>query len=377
MRIIHEEKSMELTSPLHELHKENNATFTEFAGFTMPVQFSSIKDEHLCVRNKGGIFDVSHMSNVWISGKDAANLLSRTTIEDATRFEHGQSQYTAFTREDGTIIDDTIFMHLDDKYMIMPNAGMAKTVTDWLNKQAKHFGLNAEATNVSRDYAIIAAQGPLSKKILQEVTDIDLSKVGFFGCTYANVAEKKCIISYTGYTGELGFELQVNPAKEGLSIFREILKTGEDAGIKPIGLGARDTLRLEKCFLLAGNEFKDGRTPLEANLAWATHWEHEFIGKEALLKQKEEGDYQRLNFLQCMGRAIPRHGMDVEKDGESIGVVSSGCLSPCLNKGIAMAYLDYDLAKIGDTVDIIIRGKPIQAELVKPPFVKKDWVQTQ
>jgi aminomethyltransferase len=368
---------MGITSPLHKLHEELGATFTEFAGFTMPVQFSSIKDEHLSVRKGVGIFDVSHMSNVWISGKDAAALLSKTTIEDASRFGSGKSQYTALTKEDGTIIDDTIFMHLDDKYMIIPNAGMAAPVTEWLNKQVDAFGFDAKVENVSRDYAIIAVQGPLSQQVLQKVTDVDLSKVGFFACTDATVAGKKCILSHTGYTGELGFELQVSPDENAITIFEKIMEIGKEIGIKPIGLGARDTLRLEKCFLLAGNEFEGGRTPLEANLSWAMHWDHDFIGKDALLKQKEKGDYQRLTCLQCTGRGIPRHGMKVEHAGKEIGVVSSGSMSPCLKTGIAMAYLDPGVVSLGDTVEIMIRGKPSEAEVVKPPFVKQDWAKTQ
>ncbi len=368
---------MGITSPLHELHQEMGATFTEFAGFTMPVQFTSIKDEHLTVRKHVGIFDVSHMSNVWISGEDAAALLSKTTIEDASRFGPGKSQYTALTREDGTIIDDTIFMHIDDKYMIIPNAGMAESVTDWLKKQAEHFNFDASVENVSRDYAIIAVQGPKSKEMLQKVTDVDLGKVGFFACTKTNVAGKPCVLSHTGYTGELGFELQIKPGENGNDIFKEIMKVGKDFNIKPIGLGARDTLRLEKCFLLAGNEFEGGRTPLEANLSWAMHWDHDFIGKEALLKQKDEGDYQRLTCLQCTGKGIPRHGMDVVKDNEKIGVVSSGSMSPCLNTGIAMAYIDPGFVSLEDTVEIMIRNKPSSAEVVKPPFVKQDWAKKQ
>ncbi len=368
---------MGISSPLQKLHEEMGATFTEFAGFSMPVQFSSIKDEHLAVRKKVGIFDVSHMSNIWISGKDAAALLTKTTIEDASRFDLGKSQYTALTREDGTIIDDTIFMHIDDRFMIIPNAGMADLVTDWLKKQADHFSLDVTVDNVSRDYAIIAVQGPKSQQVLQKVTDIDLSKVGFFACSPAKVADKECIVSHTGYTGELGYELQVNPAENGISVFKEIMNAGKKDSIKPIGLGARDTLRLEKCFLLAGNEFEGGRTPLEANLSWAMNWDHEFIGKEALLKQKEEGDYQQLFYLQCKEKGIPRHGMIVEKDDETVGVVSSGSMSPCLNTGIAMAYLDHDVVSIGDVVQIKIRDKLIESEVVKPPFVKKDWAQTQ
>ncbi|MBS3778269.1 MAG: glycine cleavage system aminomethyltransferase GcvT [Candidatus Thermoplasmatota archaeon] len=368
---------MGITSPLHELHEEMDATFTDFAGFTMPVQFSSIKDEHLCVRKNVGIFDVSHMSNVWIKGKDAAKLLTKTTIEDASRFGIGKSQYTALTREDGTIIDDTIFMHVDeDRFMIIPNAGMAEQVADWLKKQAIHFDLDATVENVSKEYAIIAVQGPISQEILQKVTDVNLSNVGFFACTKAKVAGKECILSHTGYTGELGFELQVYPSKNAKTIFREILKVGEDANIKPVGLGARDTLRLEKCFLLAGNEFEGGRTPLEANLSWAMHWDHDFIGKDALVKQKEKGDFQRLTCLKCTGRGIPRHGMKVEKDEGEIGSVSSGNMSPCLKTGIALAYIDPGVVSLGDKVDIMIRGKPAVAEVVKPPFVKQDWAKT-
>lgn len=367
---------MGITSPLHELHQEMGATFTEFAGFTMPVQFTSIKDEHLAVRKRVGIFDVSHMSNVWISGKDAADLLTKTTIEDASRFGPGKSQYTALTREDGTIIDDTIFMHVDDKFMIIPNAGMAEPVTDWLRKQAKRFNLDATVENVSRDYAIIAVQGPESQKMLQNVTDVDLADVGFFACTQAKVGGKSCILSHTGYTGELGFELQVHPAENGNIIFKNIMEAGKEFDIKPIGLGARDTLRLEKCFLLAGNEFEGGRTPLEANLSWAMHWDHDFIGKDALLKQKEKGDYQRLLCLQCKEKGVPRHGMTVEQDGKEIGVVSSGSMSPCLETGIAMAYIDPGVVSVGDTVDIIVRKKKTAAEMVKPPFVKQDWAKT-
>lgn len=366
---------MGITSPLHKLHKDMGATFTEFAGFTMPVQFSSIKDEHLCVRKNVGIFDVSHMSNVWIAGKDAADLLTKTTIEDASRFDSGKSQYTALTREDASIIDDTIFMHVDDRYMIIPNAGMDKPVTKWLNKQINKFGFDATVDNVSRDYAIIAVQGPKSQKILQKVTDVDLSDVGFFACTHATVGGKECILSHTGYTGELGFELQVYPSENAQTIFKEIMNAGGNAEIKPVGLGARDTLRLEKCFLLAGNEFEGGRTPLEANLGWAIHWDHDFIGKEALLKQKEHGDYQRLTCLQCTGKGIPRNGMKVELNGKTIGVVSSGSMSPCLKTGIAMAYIDSGVVSLDDTVDILIRGKPSSAKVVKPPFVKQDWAK--
>ncbi len=364
-------------SPLYQVHKELGATFTEFAGFEMPVQFSSIKDEHLAVRKSVGLFDVSHMSNVWVSGPDAERLLSLTTLEDAHRIVDKKSQYTAILRENGTIIDDTIFMHLGEKFMVIPNAGMDDIVTTWFKKQVKNHDLDAQVNNISKEYVILAIQGPKSRDTLQKLTDIDLKQVGFFGCTYAMVAGVDCIVSHTGYTGELGFELQITPVEKAKKVFDAIMDAGAEFSIKPIGLGARDTLRLEKCLLLAGNEFDGGRTPLEATLSWAINWDHDFIGKEALLKQKEIGTYHRLTCLECTERGIPRHGCEVKKDDISVGVVSSGSLSPCLNKGIAMAYVDKSYRDVDSILDIYIRGKPTKAKVLKPPFVKQDWVKTQ
>ena len=355
---------MAVKSPLHEVHTKLGAKFTEFAGFEMPLQFSSIKDEHLTVRKTVGLFDVSHMSNVWITGKDAEQLVSLTTLEDASRIPDQKSQYTAVLRENGTIIDDTIFMHLGDKYMMIPNAGMALMVTDWLNQQAEKHSLCAQAENVSSQYAILALQGPQSRDVLQQLTDTDLKEVKFFGCTNATVAGVDCIISHTGYTGELGYELQITPGEQAISVFEQILKAGKKHGIKPIGLGARDTLRLEKCFLLAGNEFEGGRTPLEAIMSWAVNWDHDFIGKEALLKQKEQGTYERLTCLLCTDKGIPRHGSIIQHDGVNVGIVTSGTLSPCLNTGIAMGYVHPDHREKETTLDIIIRGKPLAAEVV-------------
>lgn len=366
---------MPLKSPLYALHEELGAMFTEFVGFEMPLQFSSIKDEHLTVRRNVGIFDVSHMSNVWIAGEDAEKLISLTTVEDASKIVDGKSQYTAILKEDGTVIDDTIFMHLEDKFMMIPNAGMSEIVTKWLNDKSEEHNLCATAENVSNNYVIIAIQGPKSRDVLQKLTDANLNDVKFFGCRYANIAGVNCIISHTGYTGELGFELQITPTSKAEHVFREILNAGEKCSIKPIGLGARDTLRLEKCFILAGNEFEGGRTPLEATLSWIINWDHEFIGKEALLRKKEEGGYEKLTCLECIDKGIPRHFCEIRKDEEKIGIVTSGTLSPCLNTGIAMGYVKPDFREDGDVLDIIVRGKPIKAKVVKPPFVKKDWAQ--
>ncbi len=362
-------------SPLYELQKKLGARFIEFAGFEMPIQYSSIKDEHLTVRKSVGLFDVSHMSNVWITGEEAEELISLTTVEDAFGVDDKKSQYTAILRKDGTVIDDTIFMHLGDKYMMIPNAGMDEIVTDWLNKKAEEHKVCAKAENVSKDYVILAVQGPKSRETLQKLTDVDLKNVGFFGCQYINLGDVDCIISHTGYTGELGFELQIAPSKKAEDVFNKILEAGNELGIKPIGLGARDTLRLEKCFILAGNEFEGGRTPLEATMSWTINWDHDFVGKEALLKQKEKGDYERLTCLECTSKGIPRHGCEIQKNGKKIGVVTSGTLSPCLNTGIAMGYCHPDYREKDSILEIIIRGKPVEAKVVKPPFVPKDWAQ--
>ena len=367
-------KFMVNRSPLHEIHEKYGAKFTEFAGFEMPIQFSSIKDEHLAVRQSVGLFDVSHMSNVWITGKDAEKLISFTTVEDASKIGVGQSQYTEILRENGTVIDDTIFMHLEkDRYMLIPNAGMNKIVTEWLNKKADEHNLCATAEDVSKDFVILAVQGPKAKDTLQKLTSTDLSMIKFFGCQYIDVADVNCIISYTGYTGEQGFELQITPASNAVSVFNKIMQAGEEFDIKPVGLGARDTLRLEKCFILAGNEFEGGRTPLEATLGWTVNWDHEFIGKQALIKQKEEEGFERLTKLLCVGKGIPRHGCEIHKDGKKVGVVTSGTLSPCLNVGIAMGYVRPDCRTVGDNLDVIVRGRSVKAEVVKPPFVAKDW----
>jgi aminomethyltransferase len=366
---------MVLRSPLYKTQVQLGATFTEFAGYEMPIQYSSIRDEHMVVRKKVGLFDVTHMSNIWITGPDASKLISRTTVEDASRIGDGKSQYTEILRQDGTIIDDTIFMHLGDRYMMIPNAGMNQIVTTWLTQQAKQHHLNAHVQDVSRDYVILAIQGPLSKQTLQKLTDTDLDTVKFFGCQVVTVAGVDCILSHTGYTGELGFELQVTPTTQAETVFQAILSAGEEFGIKPIGLGARDTLRLEKAFMLAGNEFEGGRTPLEATLGWTIFWDHEFIGKDALLKQKEHSTFQRMTCLECIEKGIPRHKCAVQKDGTPVGIVTSGTLSPCLNVGIAMAYVAPDQREAGNILEIIIRDKPVKAKVVKPPFVPKDWAQ--
>jgi aminomethyltransferase len=237
------------------------------------------------------------------------------------------------------------------------------------------YKLDATAEDISQNFVILAVQGPKSQDTLQKLTETNLDLVKFFNTQYIDIDGVNCIISHTGYTGELGFELQISPVEKAKDLFYHILDAGAAYGIKPIGLGARDTLRLEKCFILAGNEFTGGRTPLEATLSWTINWDHDFIGKDILLSQKEQGGYERLTCLECIDKGVPRHGCIVKKDGKQIGVVTSGTLSPCLDMGIALGYVHPDFREPGSFLEIMIRNKPVKAKVVKPPFVKKDWVE--
>ncbi len=356
-----------MKSPLHELHEELGATFTTFSGYEMPLKYTSIQDEHLNVRKKVGIFDVSHMGNLIVKGNDAEKFINRVTASDAGKFGIGMGTYTVILRDDGTIIDDEVFFHLKDEYLFIPNAGRNKDVKKWFADHTDSMDIRIE--DASQEFVIIAVQGPSSEDCLREIIDFDFSTLGFFACKELEVGNNRCIVSRTGYTGEKGYEFYITSHEEGGKMFRDIMEAGKKYGIKPIGLGARDTLRLEKCFALAGNEFSGGRTPLEAGLEWLINWEHDFVGKDSLLKQKE-GRYEKLSFLECIDRGIPRHGQVVEKDGMEAGIVTSGTFSPCLKKGVAMAYIKpgYEGA---DMFDIVSSDRKIEAKRVKPPFVKK------
>jgi len=362
-----------MRTALYELHKELGASFTDFMGYEMPLRYTSIQEEHLNVRHKVGIFDVSHMGNVIIRGRDAEKLLSRITVEGAEKIKRGMGQYTLLLNPDGSIIDDELFFNLgNDEYLIIPNSGMHEKVVKWMEENAEG---NVEIEDVTHDYSILAVQGPHSEEVMREVIDFDFSTLKFFGCKevgnkFRMPFDGRCIVSRSGYTGEKGYEMYIHPAEEAIDVFREILTRGEKYGIMPIGLGARDTLRLEKGFMLAGNEFEGGRNPIEANLEWTIDWEHDFIGKEAVMEFKKREEYEKITYLVCRSNGIPRHGDEVMLNGERIGVVSSGNFSPCLKKGIALAYVNTKYRDVGNMVTI--RGRrDIEAEIIKGPFVKK------
>lgn len=351
--------------PLHEVHKAAGARFTEFAGFEMPLQFESILSEHEAVRSAAGLFDVSHMSNLWLEGDDAEALLAWTMASNPGKVKVGRAQYTVACREDGTIIDDLIFWRLPDgRFHVVPNAGMNQTFVDWFGRHAEG---DVRVLDMSRELCIVALQGPKARTILRAAHP-EVADVPKFGLQEMEFATGHGFVSGTGYTGEDGVEFVV-PNASAASCWRHLMSVGKDDGLKPCGLGARDTLRLEKGFCLAPNEFKGGRSPLEAELGWLIHWDHDFVGKEALEAQKAAGDHERLVGLRATGRGIPREGCDVTAGGKTVGVVTSGTMSPTLRTGIALAYVRPDAAEPGSDVTVDVRGRHVPAEVVKPPFV--------
>lgn len=344
---------------LHETHVALGARMVEFAGFDMPVQYSGILAEHEAVRKEAGLFDVSHMSNLWVTGPDAVATLSKALVADVSKIPVGGTKYSVILRDDGTILDDLYVFHLPNGYHVIPNAGQNEAVAS----RIKSLG-HAHVEDVTMKTAILALQGPHAERILEAAVGRSFADLKRFSITQAPFLGKDAFISRTGYTGEDGFEL-VFPAENAKGIWDKLVA----GGAKPIGLGARDTLRLEKGYCLAGNEFSGGRTPLEAGLSWLIHWEHDFAGKPAILSQKVAGPKQKLVGLRVVDKGIPRHGFPVVADGKEVGVVTSGTMSPMLELGIALAYVDKEHTTQGTKLEILVRGKPVAAEVVKLPFV--------
>ncbi|MEM1513514.1 MAG: glycine cleavage system aminomethyltransferase GcvT [Candidatus Thermoplasmatota archaeon] len=361
-----------MKTALYELHKELGATFTNFMGYEMPLKYTSVNEEHLNVRRNVGIFDVSHMGKIFLKGKNINKFISKITVERGEKISVGKGTYTLLLNENAHIIDDELFFNLGNEHLFIPNSGMQKKIIEWMEKNNEE-GIEIEDAN--ENYSIIAVQGKFSQEVLQEIiSPIDLQ---LFGCIELKKENFKidfngrCIISRSGYTGEKGYEMYISPAEEAEKIFLAIIEKGKKYGIMPVGLAARDTLRLEKGFMLASNEFAGGRNPIEAGLEQLIDWEHEFIGKNALIEFKKKEDYEKLTFLECIEIGVPRNGDYVFKDKERIGIVTSGGFSPCLKKGIAMAYLKKSYISIGSEVEIKGR-KNIKAKIVKPPFVAKN-----
>ena len=353
-------------TPLHDIHAALGAKIVPFAGYEMPVQYpTGITAEHKNVREACGVFDVSHMGEFWVNGDRAVEFVNHVTSNNVAALAVGQVQYSTILNERGTIEDDCLVYRFADRIMMVVNASNAPKDYAHIIGHASEYGVKVH--DASDDMALLAVQGPKTAEILQPLTATDLSAIKYYHFAEGEVAGHRAIISRTGYTGEDGFELYVDNAF-AVPIWNALMATGR---IKPAGLGARDTLRLEMGMALYGNDIDDGYTPLEAGLAWLVKIpKGDFVGRDALVQQKAQGIPRKLVGFTMEGRNFPRHGYPVFVDGQPSGVVMSGTMSPTLGVGIGTAYLPTASAKEGTTFEVEIRGQRVPATVVKPPFYK-------
>jgi aminomethyltransferase len=355
---------------LNKVHKESGAKMVEFAGYEMPIEYSGIRDEHNTVRNAVGVFDVSHMGEFWVKGPNALDLIKKVSSNDPSILKPGQAQYTCFPNGKGGIVDDfLVYCFEPEKYLMVVNASNIQKDWEWVNLQ-NEFG--AELENPSDSISQLAVQGPDALKTLQKLTDVNLEEIKFYSFVAGEMAGiKDVIISATGYTGAGGFELYCKN-RDSVKLWNSVFEAGEEFGIKPIGLGARDTLRLEMGYCLYGNDIDDTTSPIEAGLGWITKFNNgrQFIDRDFLMMQKNEGVKRRLRGFVLLEKGIPRHGYElVDSQGSVIGQVTSGTMSPVLNKGIGLGYIAKEYAAFGTGIYVKIRNKTIPAEIVKLPFI--------
>ena len=359
------------TTPFTEKHIALGAKMHEFAGYNMPIEYSGIIDEHLTVCNGVGVFDVSHMGEFWVKGPHALDFLQKVTSNNVAALVPGKIQYTCFPNEDGGIVDDLlVYQYEPEKYLLVVNASNIEKDWNWC---ISHNTEGAELENSSDNMAQLAVQGPKAIQALQKLTDINLADNPYYTFKVGEFAgEKNVIISNTGYTGAGGFELYFYP-DAAMKIWDAVFEAGAEFGIKPIGLGARDTLRLEMGFCLYGNDLDDTTSPIEAGLGWITKFVDgkNFTNRSMLEKQKAEGTVRKLVGFEMIDRGIPRHGYELTTaEGDKIGVVTSGTMSPIRKIGIGMGYVKPEYSKIGTEICIDMRGRKLKAVVVKPPFRK-------
>ncbi|MDR0828777.1 MAG: glycine cleavage system aminomethyltransferase GcvT [Prevotellaceae bacterium] len=359
------------TTPFTDIHIALGAKMHEFAGYNMPIQYAGINEEHLAVCNSVGVFDVSHMGEFWIKGENATTFLQKICSNDIANLAVGKAQYNCFPNRKGGIVDDLIVYHYEtEKYMLVVNAANIDKDWAWVNAN-KIDGVELE--NSSDNIAQLAIQGPKAAEILQKLTKTDLSQIPYYAFEVGEFAGvENVIISNTGYTGAGGFELYFYP-EFGIKIWNAIFETGKEFDIKPIGLGARDTLRLEMAFCLYGHEIDDTTSPIEAGLGWITKPAEgkNLIDSDLYIKQRKDGVERKLVGFEMREKAIPRQDYELtDCQGNIIGRVTSGCMSPTAKVGIGMGYVKPEFSKIGTEIAVLIRGKEVKAEVVKPPFRK-------
>ncbi len=360
-----------LKTPLHARHVAMGAKMVPFGGWEMPVQYSGIREEHLAVRGAAGLFDVSHMGEIEIAGRDALAAVQRISSNDASRLDIGQAHYSALTTEAGTFVDDLLVYRLrDDHFMLVVNASSIAKDFAHISAGIKGVG-DAFAVNTSSRYALIAIQGPRALEVLQPLTEVALDDIGYYRFETGEVANQRSTISRTGYTGEDGFEIFLPPAGSE-RLWQTLLAAGTEVGLKPAGLGARDTLRLEAAMRLSGQDIDETTTVLEAGLGWVVGWDKPaFIGRDALVAQKAAGVTRKLVGFEMVDRGIARHGYSVFAQSEQVGVVTSGTRTPFLDKAIGLAYLPSTACAPGTDCEVEIRGRRVAARVVPLPFYKR------
>jgi len=355
---------------LHKVHENLGAKMVPFAGYNMPVQYEGVTAEHLTVRDAVGVFDVSHMGEFLISGENALDLIQKVTSNDASKLEIGDAQYSCFPNTENGIIDDLICYRIkENQYLLVVNASNIEKDWNWISKYNKEF--KADLTDLSEDYSLLAIQGPKAVEAMQSLSSLDLAAIPFYKFKVGDFAGiEHVIISATGYTGSGGFEIYCKNS-EVKQIWNKVFEAGEKFGIKPIGLAARDTLRLEMGYCLYGNDIDETTSPIEAGLGWITKFTKEFVNHEALAKQKEDKPTRRLVAFEMTERGIPRQGYDiVDENGIKIGMVTSGTMSPSLAKGIGMGYVPAKFTAVGSQIFIQVRKNAIPATVVRLPFYK-------
>ena len=354
-------------TPLHAEHVRLGGKMVPFAGYEMPVQYpTGITAEHRAVREAAGLFDVSHMGEFVLRGPDALALIQRVAVNDASKLEIGQAQYSAMCRPNGGVIDDLLVYRFADRWMLVVNASNRDKDWKWVVEQSA--GMDVELEDRSDGIALLALQGPKARAILAPLTDTDVERIGYYRFVEGRVAGVDALIAGTGYTGEDGFELYV-AADDALAVWTALLDAGAVQGLVPVGLGARDSLRLEMGYALYGNDLDEEHTPIESGLAWITKLGRgDFIGREVLAAQRERGVERTLVGLTLTERGFPRPGYEVLEGDRPVGVVTSGTVSPSLGVGIAMAWVPSRLAAVGSELAISLRGKPAGARVVKAPF---------
>jgi aminomethyltransferase len=358
-------------TPLNTRHRAHGARMVPFAGWDMPVEYSGIVHEHMTVRTKAGLFDVSHMGEIEVAGADALAAVQKISTNDAAKLSVGQAQYSALTTAAGTFIDDLLVYRLArDHYLLVVNAGNSEKAYSWITSHTRGLG-DVAVVNSSARYALLAVQGPAAVGIVQQLTGVELASVKYYWFAHGEVAGVRAILSRTGYTGEDGFELFIPPASAE-RVWNAILEAGADAGILPIGLGARDTLRLEAGMHLSGQDIDDTTTVLEADLGWIVGWKKsdDFLGKDALEQQKTAGLTRRLVGFEMTAPGIARHGYRAFAAGGE-GVVTSGTQTPLLKKAIGFAYLPIEATAVGTDFEIEIRGRRTPARVAPRQFYKR------